>query len=354
MPDKKNISDKLSLETIIPLAVSLPGVRVDRDEFLRSVFKGQGVDIDGILGRGPVEAGCSREQLQRLARELILRRTSESSIASFLAGMPGGLALGVAVPADVVQYFGFALRLAQELSYLYGAEDLWRSGTLDSVQVNNRLLLYCGVMLGASGAANGVRLLSASLARTAAKKLPQLALTKTLWYPLVKQIGSSVGVKVTKSVAANGVAKIIPVVGGVISGGITFASMGPMGRRLAKTLDEACFDYSPEEIREDVRVMQELAAKAVGGASDKKPFLAGSIEGIRTGAREIGDRVSDLVNRGEAMLKRLPRGSGRVGTPSVDDDDPIATIERLAHLRNIGAISSAEYESKKAELLRRI
>ena len=352
---KKEIVDRLSLETIIPAAVSLPGVKVDRSEFLEKTFRGQPVDMDEVLRKGPVEANCPRELLQRLARELILRRTSESSVASFLAGMPGGLTLGVAVPLDVAQYFGFALRLAQELSYLYGGEDLWRNGTLDNAQVNNRLLLYCGVMLGASGAANGVRLLSASLAKTAANRLSQMTLTKTLWYPFVKQVGKSVGVKLTKSVAANGVAKIIPVVGGVISGGITFASMGPMGRRLAKTLDKACFDYSAREIYEDIHVINRMAAESDGQTEKGRPFLSGSVEGIRTGVREIGDKVSGIVSKGEAVWKgKLLKGSDRAVLPIARDADPLTTIERLAHLRDIGAISEEEYESKKTELLKRV
>ena len=32
--------------------------------------------------------------------------------------------MAATIPADVLQFFGMALRLAQELSYLYGAKDL--------------------------------------------------------------------------------------------------------------------------------------------------------------------------------------------------------------------------------------
>ena len=37
---------------------------------------------------------------------------------SFAAGIPGGLAMAATIPADVAQFFGMALRLAQELAYL--------------------------------------------------------------------------------------------------------------------------------------------------------------------------------------------------------------------------------------------
>ena len=39
------------------------------------------------------------------------------------------------IPADVMQFFGMALRLAQELSYLYGGGDLWVDGQIDDEKV---------------------------------------------------------------------------------------------------------------------------------------------------------------------------------------------------------------------------
>jgi hypothetical protein len=151
--------------------------------------------------------------------------------------------MAASIPADTLQFFGMSLRLAQELSYLYGADDLWQGGEIDSERVCNQLILYFGVMFGVSGASSGVRLLSSQLAKQTLKKLPQKALTKTFWYPFVKQIGRFIGIKVTKESLAKGLSKAIPIVGGVISGGITFASMKPMGTRLAKSkrpLIDAC------------------------------------------------------------------------------------------------------------------
>lgn len=77
-------------------------------------------------------------------------------------------------------------------------------------------------MFGVSGAVSGVRVLSTQIAKTTLKKLPQKALTKTFWYPIVKQIGKAIGVKVTKNTVAQGFSNAIPVIGGVISGSINF------------------------------------------------------------------------------------------------------------------------------------
>ena len=78
-----------------------------------------------------------------MAQKLILKRTSQSSLASFAAGIPRGLAMAATIPADVLQFFGVALRLAQELSYLYGAQDLWQNGQVDDERAESQLIMYC-------------------------------------------------------------------------------------------------------------------------------------------------------------------------------------------------------------------
>ena len=55
----------------------------------------------------------------------------------------------------------------------------------------------------------------------------------------------------TKDIFAKGVSKAIPVVGGIVSGGITLASMRPMGIRLVDSFDEAVFDYTEEDFDND-------------------------------------------------------------------------------------------------------
>ena len=185
------IAKDVSLEKIITSSIQLPGVKVNRSSFLTGVFEKDGYDLDAILESGPVAAGISREKIAAIANKIVLKRTGESSAASFVAGIPGGFAMAATIPLDVLQFFGMALRLAQELSYLYGAGDLWNDGQIDDDKVKNQLLLYCGVMFGVSGAVTGVRVLTAQVAKAAAKKIPQKALMNTFWYPIIKQIGKT-------------------------------------------------------------------------------------------------------------------------------------------------------------------
>ena len=196
--DNKEITSDIMLEEIICKAIQIPGVKVDRNKFLAEIFSSKVDLLENIINNGPIEVGITREEINNIANRLIMKRTSQSSIASFAAGIPGGLAMAATIPADILQFFGMSLRLAQELSYLYGADDLWENGKIDDDKVKNQLILYCGVMFGVSGAVSGVRVLSTQIAKIALKKIPQKALTKTFWYPIIKKICSFVGYTLTK------------------------------------------------------------------------------------------------------------------------------------------------------------
>lgn len=256
---KQDCND-FSLDNIVTTALQIPGIKVNRNQLLADYFKNQNdVSVEEVLAKGPIEAGCSRETLAKIADRIILDRTAMSSVASFVTGIPGGLAMAATIPADMLQFFGMTIRLAQELAYIYGAPDLWIDGSLDDERVKGQLILYCGVMFGVSSAVAGVRFISSQMAKQILRKLPQKALTKTIWYPIVKKIGTAIGLKVTKNTVAKGLSKVVPFIGGVISGGLNFATMMPMGKRLAETLDEANFNYDEQKAEEDFEIINTVA-----------------------------------------------------------------------------------------------
>jgi hypothetical protein len=257
---EQKMEANVSLENVVATAIQVPGVKVNRELFLREQFQTESKElIEAIVENGPVNAQVSQDILRKMAKKIINERTIVSTGASFVAGLPGGLAMAATIPADMIQFYGVALRMAQELAYLYGEADLWNGEFLDNDKVTNQLILYCGVMLGASGAAQAVRVMSSALAKQILKKLPQKALTKTFYYPIVKGICKFFGVSMTKNLFAKGVSKAVPILGGVVSGGITFATLRPMGQRLADTLDEAHFSYTEEEFHEDWEDIVEIS-----------------------------------------------------------------------------------------------
>lgn len=329
--DNKEITSDIMLEEIICKAIQIPGVKVDRNRFLAEIFSSKVDLLENIINNGPIRVGITREEINNIANRLIIKRTSQSSIASFAAGIPGGLAMAATIPADILQFFGMSLRLAQELSYLYGADDLWENGKIDDEKVKNQLILYCGVMFGVSGAVSGVRVLSTQVAKTVLKKIPQKALTKTFWYPMIKKICSFVGYTLTKKTLASGVSKAIPVIGGVISGTINFASMMPMARNLNDTLDNATFDYSEEEFNRDI----ELLSNETGEVSeDKQSFKEKFVVGFNKTKNSVSNLFSKLGDNKDKS-----------------EIDPIEEIKKYKELLDSGIINQEEFNKKKKDLL---
>lgn len=81
---------------------------------------------------------------------------------------------------------------------------------------------------------------------------------RTVYYSDTVALKYKIVITGIQSTFAKGVSKVIPVVGGVVSGGITLASMLPMGNRLAKTLDKAHFDYTMADFEADFEDISEV------------------------------------------------------------------------------------------------
>lgn len=229
--------DKLYSTTLQTIgAVSkLPIVRVDREEFLRKHFAGS-PHLDIILEKGP-QAVYTTKSLRQKANGIINNSATKTSVASFATGLPGNPVVMVAAGgADIAQYFGFAINLAQQIAYLFGEDDLFDGGGQLSEAAQIRVIAYLGAMFGAAGAASLVSQTSKVAGANLGKKVAGQALTKTVWYPLVKKVGALVGKQVTKKTVEKTITKAVPVIGGVVSGGLTYLTFRPMGHRLADVL----------------------------------------------------------------------------------------------------------------------
>ena len=106
-----NVEKEVALEGIINSAIQIPGVKVNRTAFLAEIFANENFELQDIIDLGPIGVNIPRERLSHIASKLIFKRTSQSSIASFVAGIPGGLAMAATIPLDVLQFFGMALKM---------------------------------------------------------------------------------------------------------------------------------------------------------------------------------------------------------------------------------------------------
>ncbi len=224
---------------MISKAIKLPVVKVDREAFLREQFKGDKY-LDIILEHGPQEV-YTAEYLREKADVLIDNVTKKTSTLSFLAGMPGNPVYAVAAgTADVFQFFAFALNLSQQIAYLFGESNLsvTKSGELSS-EVKARYIAYIGVMFGVSGAVHLINTVAMKTGEKIGESVATKAFNLSVSYPMVKKVGSLIGKKMTRKTVSKSVSKAVPILGGAVSGGLTYISFKKMGKRLADALYKA-------------------------------------------------------------------------------------------------------------------
>lgn len=226
----------ISWDNVMDQSLKIPGMKVSRSEFLSEVFSAYG-KADLLINNRPIDI-FDIEVVQKVANDVTTKHLRLTSATSAVAGLPGGLAMFGTVPADLAQFYGHVLVLAQKLGYIYGWPDLLDENNNVTEGTRNILTLFVGIMLGAQTANKAISEISKNLAIQVSKRLPQQALTKTAYYPIIKELGKWIGIKITKDVFAKGVGKIIPVISGAISGGITYVSFNTMSKKLHKHLYE--------------------------------------------------------------------------------------------------------------------
>ena len=200
----QNGNGEIDIEDIIIMGLKTPGVRINRREFLhKELFKKYPEDmIEKAIEHNPAYAGISVDEIDQIADEVIkFERNCVSGISAAL-GMPGGAAMVATIPADIAQYYGYMLRATQKLLYLYGFPeiDTEEKGQKFDSETMNILIICLGVMYGAAGANNAIKAMAKALATGVEKKLINAALTKGTIYPIVKNVASWFGKKMTRDI----------------------------------------------------------------------------------------------------------------------------------------------------------
>lgn len=223
----------------LAVATKVPGIRIDRAAFLRRSLTRYCTEdqVRVAIEQTPAAAGIPAHILNKLADASIANETSKVTALSAVAGIPGGFALIGTIPADSVQYVAHMLRITQKLAYLYSWPDLFgEDGDDPDDGTQNVLTLFVGVMFGVQAANKGLSMVAEKIAAQMLKQLPKQALTHGVVYPIVKSVAGQLGIQMTKGIFAKGAAKLVPIVGGVLSGGLTFSTFLPMTKRLKKHL----------------------------------------------------------------------------------------------------------------------
>jgi uncharacterized membrane protein len=224
---------------ILDAALKIPGARVDRTNFLEKEFtQYTGDELANILEQGTGKAGISTNALDKIADGAIRSHTTIVTGTSFLAGLPGGIAMAGTIPADLAQYYYHVIVIAQKLAYIYGWPDLQvdSEGEADQDAFLAVLTIFIGIMSGAKEANSALKPMSEILCKETTKKLPVIALAKIGLPQIAKQVAKVLGANLAKQGLAKGIGKIVPLIGGAISGAVTIATFLPMATTLKDEL----------------------------------------------------------------------------------------------------------------------
>lgn len=263
----QNGDGQVDINDIIIAAVKTPGISVSRDAFLRKeLFKYYPDDIvEEAVRSTPANAGIDPDRIDKIADDVIkFERNCVSGISAAL-GAPGGVAMAATIPADIIQYYGYMLRAAQKLLYLYGFPSIENdeNGLVLDSGTTNEIILCLGVMNGVAGANNAVKAMAHALANGVEKQLMNRALTKGTIFPIVKAVMKWFGINLTKSLYTGAIKKAIPVVGGVVGGGITYVSFKPCCLRLKKVLEDTRLSNPDHKASEQESIMVEEIEKEI-------------------------------------------------------------------------------------------
>jgi len=286
----KKVDEKVTVETIINKLVKAPELRVDRESFLREILSKEVNNIQSFIDNGPIDAGIDEKTLRKVAKKLILKRTTKSAIDSFAVNGSAMEIVANEISNDTIKFFGSLLKLSQELGYLYGMQDFWIDGTVGEDMIRKQLLLYYAAMVGAKGVTVAVN-----------------------------KIANGIHEKTKSNLILS---SVVSVVGSAVSGAVTFAAMTPMAEKLLKTLEDATFHN--EELQKDVEIIDVVDENKVVEEKTKKESL------LAKGKEKLG-----------GLFKKKDK----------KQDDEYEQIKKLKELLDIGAITEEEFEQKKKQIL---
>lgn len=214
-------------------AIKAPGVKVNRTKFLQSCLTQVCTPQQAQLAIATTPLNVlTDKQIDQLARKCISRHTMQVTAVSTATGLPGGWALAATIPADMLQYFFHVFKVSQKLAYLYGFPDLCDEQGNLTREATDALTVFTGVMMGVNVALNAFKELCERAAVQAIRRLPEMSIARNLIYPLAR----SIGMQLTRERASRAITRAVPLVGGVVSGTLTYTAFRPSARRLQRQL----------------------------------------------------------------------------------------------------------------------
>ena len=325
-------NETLIWNRIISAVLKMPGVRVHREDFLRSALKGYvGEQKLELIPHVRPYSITTDKVIDQVAAKCINRHTALATTGSVITGLPGGLAMMATLPADLTQYYFHVVVLSQKLAYLYGFPDFSEEDTDQLSDVAADLLtIFMGAMMGVKVADQGISQLARGVATSAVTRLPRVAITKTAFYPIATQVARLIGLKLTKTGFTRTVGKLIPIAAGVFSGTLTLFTFKPGARRLQKRLkaqkmhfegaDAAALDdfweKTADASRSSIRASFTRAEQSQNRPHDKQLAMLQAMVNMANIADDLSAEMQDLIEE-------------RIAQSDLTDAEQLTLLEHL-------------------------
>ena len=197
-PKDFNLDVPATIEKVLAISANV----VDREKFLIAAI-GEYVSEETAkkaVELGTDKAGIRRKLIDTIADQIITSEVNKASGLSVGAG-----STWATLPADIIQYFGFVVRIVQKLAYLYGYPEfiLYNDDETLDEDATEELAYLIAVMFGVE-----------------------------------EQDEKAVGEKMGKLTLAKGAVAPVPILGGVLSGGLTYGTLRQNANRLKNNLSE--------------------------------------------------------------------------------------------------------------------
>lgn len=240
-------------ENVLRTSLNFNQCRVDREEFLKEALHVNCSEdaIGKAIMTSPIESEIPRYVIADIANKVINDHLVRVTSLSFAAGLPGGLALLGTIPADLIQFFVNSITVAQKLAYLYGWKDFFQSENDLSEDTLSKITLFTGVMFGAPNAEKALDRYKFDEAEDNSSDVKigfsnlevdfsssQLTIREHGFLQLVQYVAKWIGVRIARRKINSSSMRAIPIIGGVVSGGMSYLSFKDMTVRLFDYLNE--------------------------------------------------------------------------------------------------------------------
>lgn len=236
----RELTEKMpTFDEVLAQAIRIPGTSVNRASYLAEAMKKYHTPavIRAAIDTTPAVAGLTDRQIEKIAKKSLARDGRRTTAISFAAGIPGGVAGAVTIPADLVQFYGYLIRAIQKLSYLYGWRDLIHiDAEQTDVATASALVIMLGVMAGVEQANNTLARLARLRASGADDARLRTALAARAMQEEVNAISAELTIRMARRLGGQVAGKAIPVVGGIVSGIVTGSGFDEMSKRLLAQL----------------------------------------------------------------------------------------------------------------------